>query len=203
MQRVRMFAVTLVVLLIGAAAQAAGVRSIEVGSNPWIEPTGGTGTVEAFDEEAQTGAVAKRFTQLGDIPVILNRGASSGVETFHLEELVRNDTGVGWTGFHLAFENIDANELLLEFLDVSNPTGEWTGFTTGANRLSFSGFVPDGDEFEISFDLRITDQVGAFAIFGLNETPSVPEPDSLALIGAGLAGIGAARRRAREHARRG
>jgi PEP-CTERM motif len=199
MRTARLVLVTIVAALIGAGAQAGvavGVTSITVGDNPFFPPTGGTGNVADFDPVEQNAVIEKDFTQLGDIPIIIDRAASQGVDVIHIDERVKNNTGVDWTDFHIIFEPIDANQALtVSFLDVGNPTGEWTNVVTGPNFLSLFGSVPDGGTFSLSFDLQMTDQVGAFALFALHEFPTVPEPTTLGLLGMGLAAI-AARRRA-------
>jgi hypothetical protein len=200
MKSVQLALTTAFVALIAAAANAGvvatGVTSITVGDNPFFPPSGGTGDVASFDPNAQTAVLEKDFTQIGDIPIIIDRGPSQGVDTFHIDERVKNDTGVDWTDFHFVFQSIDANQALnVSFLNVANPTGEWTSSFPEPNQLTLFGLVPAGGIFSLSFDLQMNDQKDAFALFAIHEFPSVPEPTTLALTGLGLAAICAGRRR--------
>jgi hypothetical protein len=103
--------------LLGLAATLASPASalIEVtyvGDNPWSDDgfpsTGGTGEVEAQDGQGAT--IAKRFTALGAIPIIVDAGPSpqSGVESIRIHERITNDTGVDWSDFHFLVGSIDA-----------------------------------------------------------------------------------------------
>lgn len=183
-------ALAAVIGLFGLSASAAlAAASIEyVGQNPWFPNTGGTGVIEGQQDGKAT--IAKTFTSLGDVPIILHSTPSSGVDTLHIDERVRNNTGVAWTDFHFLFEPIDANPALsVSFANVANPTGEWTTIQPGPGYLTLLGSVPDGGIFSISFDLVISSEVGSYDLFGIHEYPTVPEPATVALLGLPLAGL--------------
>jgi hypothetical protein len=173
------------------AAPASATQVTHVGDNPFpcCANTGGTGNIAGQDADSAT--LEKDFTSLGDIPFIVNGGPSVGVQTFHIDERVRNNTGVDWSDFHFLVQSIDANpDLKVEFLNVSNPTGEWTTIdATLPGVLTLLGLVEDGDIFSLSFDLQITTSTDAFFLFGVHEFPTVPEPGTLMLVGSGLAGL--------------
>ena len=113
MKAAQLFFSTALVALLSAGAQAGvvtGVTSVTVGDNPFFASSGGTGNVVTFDPNQQVAVLEKTFTTLGDVPIIIDRTSSQGVDTFHVDERVRNDTGVDWTDFHFVVELIDANQ---------------------------------------------------------------------------------------------
>ena len=64
----------------------------------------------------------------------------------------------------------------------------------GATRLALG--IPDGFSF-FGAPGAYDDNDGAYRIrIGVNETPTLPEPSALALIGIGILGVGLAKRRA-------
>ena len=184
-----------------ATAYATELTVTYVGDNPFPDfvSTGGTGTIES-QTAGQSAVLTKTFTALGDVPIILHSNPSSGTDTIHIDERVTNDTGVDWTDFHLIFGEIDNSSLLsIEFLNVANPTGEFTTITSTTNLLSLFGDVPTGTTFSLSFDLQANSDPGAFDLFGIREVPStVDEPAALALIGlSAILGFSLRRRRTR------
>ena len=161
------------------------VESVGVNPFPGFESTGGTGNINAESE-----VITKDFTAIGDVPIILHTNPSTGTDVIHIDERVINDTGIEWTDFHLTFGSIDANPALsVEFLNVTNPTGEFTTISPSTDLLSLFGTVAAGDTFSLSFDLEANSQAGSFDLFGIHEVPSittVDEPAVLALTGLSL-----------------
>ncbi len=186
------FASAVVSCLFGimASSASAEITVSEVGVNPFpaFPSTGGTGIIEG--QQDGTATLAKTFTALGDVPIILHRNPTIGTDTIRINERVRNNTGVTWTDFHFLMQPIDANPLLgVSFQNITNPTGEWTTITPGLNSLTLLGSVPDGGTFSISFDLVVSSSAGSFDLFGIHEFPSIPEPSTLALLACSFVGL--------------
>lgn len=86
--------------------------------------------------------------------------------------------------------------------DGMTSSGVFQQFTApaGATRL-FVG-IPDGMEF-VGLPGAYEDNDGSYVVrIGVNQVPTIPEPSTVALIGLGLAGLMALRRRAGTSARR-
>jgi PEP-CTERM motif-containing protein len=187
-------------VVVSASVAHAAIEVTYVGNNPFpgFPNTGGTGMISS--QQPGTATLEKTFTSLGDIPIIIDGGPlpASGMDTIRINERIRNNTGRTWTDFHLGVGLIDASpNLQVDFLNVTNTTGEFTSFMTMPRALWFFGNVPNGDIATIGFDVKVTGGTGAFYLFGIHEFPTVPEPTTLVLAGCGLFGFGHRVRRRR------
>jgi hypothetical protein len=190
---------TVVFCLLGTIASSAmaDLAVSFVGTNPFsgFPSTGGTGSFSGTNPTT----FLKTFTSLGDVPIIIHRTpedfAQTGVvavENLLITERVTNNTGVDWTDFHMLMQKIDANPLLsVQFLGVTNSTGQWTTITPGLNSLNLFGLVKNGDTFSLSFTLQVSTDPGSFDLFGIHEFPTVPSPSAsiLAMLGCSILGM--------------
>lgn len=146
---------------------------------PGFESPGGSGTTAGG---GGSWSVTKDFTSLAEIRLGVDSVQIPGGQavTIQVDELVANNTGVDWTDFHLEVEPVDAPlDLLVQFNNVIAPLG----FTTQTmdNALWVFGSVPDGDDMLLIYDMEVSSANGGFALFAVQEHPTVPEPSAVVL----------------------
>lgn len=112
-----------------------------------------------------------------------------------VSEWVFNETGIDWTDYHL--ELFDAPDGF-EFIDFS---AEVFAVASGSPTVVdfLEGIVPDGDSIKVSFAIKVPkDFEGQFTVRQTPTVAQVPEPNTLGILGLGLAGLVWAGRRRRD-----
>ncbi|SCY52607.1 PEP-CTERM protein-sorting domain-containing protein [Nitrosospira sp. Nl5] len=118
---------------------------------------------------------------------------------YTVTEAVTNNTGQPWIDFHYSIQEPAQGQGVV-FTDFNNST--LTGFTldsppsSGPRNLNFTGNLADGDTANATFNLSPFDPgAGNTATFTLTQIPTIPEPETYAMLLAGLGLMGAVARR--------
>jgi len=133
----------------------------------------------------------KDFRELATHVMLAQYGPGGGFAT--LQETIFNHTGVAWTDYHIT---VQPGASLSDTGVNSLPPGVGADVNLGAGTLDIfftGGVIADGDSFGVG--LFLVGNEGGFTVT-VTQAPSVAsEPASLTLMGAGLAGLAALRRR--------
>ena len=220
-------------LLSGAAAHAgaATITNISVFSLPGFS-TGSVGPVGLTPNPNNDNAIAESpntipssifLNTFGISEVEFILAPSGGTTEYRFTQALVNNTGLTWTDYHFelgfgtgaGFVRSGAIDLL-DFdtpdMDPSPTSSVFTVLDHQPDTLDWSGgSVPAISSvfFTLAFD--VPDGLEAFNPSGLNRftlrqfptTASIPEPGTLLLVGAGIAGVVATRRRRGRILRRG
>ena len=118
---------------------------------------------------------------------------------YTVTEAITNNTGQSWIDFHLSIQEPDQGQGVV-FTEHNSAT--LSGFTldpepsTGPRNLNFTGDLADGGTANASFMLSPFDPgAGNTATFTVTQVPTIPEPETYAMLLAGLGLMGVIARR--------
>jgi hypothetical protein len=179
-----------------SAASAAGVITGVTASGPGLG---------SFDEGIigtdRTLNFTKVFDSLNPISLTFTVAHDTGPgNPYAVTEAITNNTGVDWTDFHInVTEPAQGGQG-----DVFTSFGLSTlgGFTldaaptSGPRNLSFTGALASGGATNAAFNLSPFDPgAGNTSTFTLTQVPTIPEPETYAMLLAGLVLMGAIAKR--------
>ena len=178
-----------------ATASAAGVIT-DVTANG-----GGLGTFDVLSNTTDPNVLdlSKTFNSLDPIVLTftvehINGGPGN---PYTVTEAITNNTGQSWVDFHYSIQEPDQGQGVV-FTEHASST--LSGFTldqsSGPRNLNFTGNLGDDGIANASFMLSPFDPgAGNTTTFTLTQVPTIPEPETYAMLLAGLGLMGAIARR--------
>lgn len=152
--------------------------------------------------------LSKSFTSLDPITLTFTVAHTNGGpgNPYTVTETITNNTGQTWLDYHFTITEPTTGGQGVVFTNFSN--SELTGFTldsapsSGPRNLNFTGELAHLGEATATFSLSPFDPgAGNTATFTLTQVPTIPEPETYAMLlaGLGLMGYMARRRRSKEN----
>ncbi len=186
----------IVALTFGASistASAAGVITNITASG------GGLGTFEVLSNTTDPNVLnlSKTFNSLDPIVLTFTVGHAEGGpgNPYAVTEAITNNTGQSWVDFHFSITEPATGGQGVVFTNFNN--SELTGFTldsppsSGPRNLNFTGELADQGVATATFNLSPFDPgAGNTTTFTLTQVPTIPEPETYAMLLAGLGLMG-------------
>jgi len=168
---------------------------------------GGTFDVINLGTDPNVLDLSKAFTSLDPISLTFTVGHTDGGSggPYAITETITNNTGQTWLDYHISITEPTTGGQGVVFTNFNNSA--LTGFTldsapsSGPRDLNFTGELAHSGVTTATFSLSPFDPgAGNTATFTLNQVPTIPEPETYAMLLAGLGLMGAmAKRRNKEN----
>ena len=186
-----------------STASAAGVITDVTINNG----AGGTFDLTDLGTDPNVLDLSKIFTSVDPISLTFTVGHTNGGSggPYAITETITNNTGQTWLDYHISITEPTNGGQGVVFTNFNNSA--LTGFTldsapsSGPRNLNFTGELAHSGVATATFSLSPFDPgAGNTATFTLTQVPTIPEPETYAMLLAGLGLMGAmARRRNREN----
>jgi len=168
---------------------------------------GGTFDVINLGTDPNVLDLSKAFTSLDPISLTFTVGHTDGGSggPYAITETITNNTGQTWLDYHISITEPTTGGQGVVFTNFNNSA--LTGFTldsapsSGPRDLNFTGELAHSGVTTATFSLSPFDPgAGNTATFTLTQVPTIPEPETYAMLLAGLGLVGAmAKRRSKKN----
>jgi hypothetical protein len=152
------------------------------------DTSGGTFTSGVIGDH--TLDLAKTFSSINPISLTFTVGHEDGTggNPYAVTEAVTNNTGQAWTDFHYSITEPNQGNGVVFTAHNQSTFGDFTlDSSSGPRNLNFTGNLAAGGVADATFNLSPFDPgAGNFTSFTLTQVPTIPEPETYAMLVAGL-----------------
>jgi hypothetical protein len=194
-----------VALALGGSISTASAAGVITGVTV-NDGAGGTFNVINLGTDPNVLDLSKAFSSLDPISLTFTVGHANGGpgNPYAVTETITNNTGDTWIDYHLTITEPTTGGQGVVFTNFNNSA--LSGFTldsapsSGPRNLNFTGQLADQGVATATFSLSPFDPgAGNTATFTLTQVPTIPEPETYAMLLAGLGVMGyMAKRRSRK-----
>lgn len=155
------------------------------------DTSGGTfdsGVIGIGDDD-HTLNIAKTFSSINPISLQFTVAHENGTggNPYAVTEAVTNNTGQAWTDFHYSITEPNQGNGVVFTANTQSTFGDFTLDSHGPRNLNFIGNLAAGGVADATFSLSPFDPgAGNTSTFTLTQVPTIPEPETYAMLVAGL-----------------